>query len=476
MYIDYQDGSVVSRKLVNKNTIDAKANKADIAATIYQGTATQNVTYWKVSNFGNWGTGDWYAKGFSMLLTSRAGEMIWVSLAANDSATSAEAIRLFNRYSKMASISYSASESAIYITAAGWSNNICAHILSNINGDYVPTISQASALPADAVMIPITEMGPTADQLNIGCSGSKKLNLTGSTDRPLYNSVDLALKSDVDTHTSNKSNPHGVTLAQLGVNATATELNYVDGVTSAIQTQLNGKVSKSGDTMTGSLTIGEGRDLCLQATAGSEDSGDIIFRNGSGVEIGKVWMSDSALSFRNSESAPISKVLHTQNYATHLDSRYVNTAGDTMTGTLKIKSGDSGDWTEGIRIAPANNGWTSLVLGSDAVSGTGTGVWSLHTYNNNFYLSHNGSSNGSPMITGIPNNGFNINGTLNLANGTWNKVGDDAYFGDNNTAGSFAIKGQNGYTNLKLVSNGGDSSCSYITYNQDLQCLDFSFG
>lgn len=157
------------------------------------------------------------------------------------------------------------------------------------------------------------------------------------------------------------------------------------------------------------------------------------------------------------------------------DSRYVNVSGDTMTGTLKIKSGDAGNYTEGIRIAPANNGWTSLILGSSADSGTGTGAWSLHTYNNNFYLSHNGSSNGSPMITGIPNDGFNISGTLNLANGTWNKAGDDAYFGDNNTAGSFAIKGQNGYTNLKLVSNRADS-CGYITYNQDQKCIKFSFG
>lgn len=98
-----------------------------------------------------------------MLLTSRAGEMIWVSLAANDSNTSAEAIRLFNKYNKMASISYSVSESAIYITASGWSNNICAHILSNINGEYVPTINQVDALPADAVSIPITEMGPNSD-------------------------------------------------------------------------------------------------------------------------------------------------------------------------------------------------------------------------------------------------------------------------------------------------------------------------
>lgn len=51
--------------------------------------------------------------------------------------------------------------------------------------------------------------------------------------------------SDLTSHTGNKSNPHSVTLTQLGVNATAAELNYVDGVTSNIQTQLNGKAASS---------------------------------------------------------------------------------------------------------------------------------------------------------------------------------------------------------------------------------------
>lgn len=48
--------------------------------------------------------------------------------------------------------------------------------------------------------------------------------------------------SDLTSHVSNKSNPHNVTLSQLGVTATATELNYVDGVTSNVQTQLDAKV------------------------------------------------------------------------------------------------------------------------------------------------------------------------------------------------------------------------------------------
>jgi hypothetical protein len=40
-----------------------------------------------------------------------------------------------------------------------------------------------------------------------------------------------------------------------GATLTVTELNYVDGVTSAIQTQLDGKVSDGGDTMTGDLIV-----------------------------------------------------------------------------------------------------------------------------------------------------------------------------------------------------------------------------
>ena len=51
------------------------------------------------------------------------------------------------------------------------------------------------------------------------------------------------LVTDLTSHADNTNNPHGVNLTQLGVTATATELNYVDGVTSNIQTQLNGKLS-----------------------------------------------------------------------------------------------------------------------------------------------------------------------------------------------------------------------------------------
>ena len=61
--------------------------------------------------------------------------------------------------------------------------------------------------------------------------------------------------------------------------------------------------------------------------------------------------------------------------------------------------------------------------------------------------------------------GGTMTGALNLKNGTWNKAGDDSQFGDNNTAGSFAIQGLNGATNLKMVKYGDANNYGTITWD-----------
>lgn len=68
-----------------------------------------------------------------------------------------------------------------------------------------------------------------------------KLSYTASEIDDKLGMVDI-ISNNVSTlasHTSSKNNPHGVTLSQLGVNASATELNFVDGVTSKIQDQID---------------------------------------------------------------------------------------------------------------------------------------------------------------------------------------------------------------------------------------------
>ena len=98
-------------------------------------------------------------------------------------------------------------------------------------------------------------------------STSSTSTTTAATPSSVKSAYDLANTAKTNAATAQSKADSAYSLAEgkvdslsdLGVTATATELNYVDGVTSAIQTQLDtltsNKVSKTGDTMTGDLTI-----------------------------------------------------------------------------------------------------------------------------------------------------------------------------------------------------------------------------
>ena len=82
--------------------------------------------------------------------------------------------------------------------------------------------------------------------------------------------------------------------------------------------------------------------------------------------------------------------------------------------------------------------------------------------------SFNGSANVSwslAEIGAVAKAGDTLTGALNFKNSTWNAVGDDVYFGDNDTAGSFAIMGKNGTTNLKMVKYNDTSSYGTISWD-----------
>ena len=82
--------------------------------------------------------------------------------------------------------------------------------------------------------------------------------------------------------------------------------------------------------------------------------------------------------------------------------------GGTLTGTLIFSGVATGNWTEGIRINDATDGWTSLTMGGTLDSGTAAGIWSLHTYQGTFYLGHNGSNDATYGLS------FTQSGVLNL--------------------------------------------------------------
>lgn len=102
-------------------------------------------------------------------------------------------------------------------------------------------------------------------------------------------------------------------------------------------------VKKSGDTMTGNLTLA-GNELHMgTASSSSDDSGDIVWYYGNGQEKARVWTNDSPttaddgrLNFRCYKSDGTQ--LSSGKLATNGDLGYkVSKSGDTMTGNLKLE-------------------------------------------------------------------------------------------------------------------------------------------
>jgi hypothetical protein len=79
------------------------------------------------------------------------------------------------------------------------------------------------------------------------------------------NNQDVATKSYVDTHTTDAT--LHLTSAQNtwidSITATATEINYLVGTTSSVQTQLNSKLNLSGGSMTGNIVVPTGSHVSI---------------------------------------------------------------------------------------------------------------------------------------------------------------------------------------------------------------------
>lgn len=132
--------------------------------------------------------------------------------------------------------SISANEAAISVLLNGSDPEIIDGVNDLIN--YVNEHgSEVTGIKAD-----IKENADNIEQLNTLVGDTSVSEQISAAINPLSSeiaNVSKAAQTSLDNHINNKSNPHGVTLSQLGVTATAAELNYVDGVTSNIQTQIS---------------------------------------------------------------------------------------------------------------------------------------------------------------------------------------------------------------------------------------------
>lgn len=166
-------------------------------------------------------------------------------------------------------------------------------------------------------------------------------------------------------------------------------------------------VNISGDTMTGLLTANGGISITADKTLqwfrntdsitmgfkntsdGDSDSyfyqtigdnGNEYFKWQQSISGGSITelmsLKNDALRFKGNV------VLHTGNYASTLDTRYVKKAGDTMTGTLTTCTAGTSLYNQGIRInRTALNQWATLTIGyvGTATAGTSASTWLIGT-------------------------------------------------------------------------------------------------
>lgn len=143
-------------------------------------------------------------------------------------------------------------ESEVDTLLSGKANSSHTHTIANVYG--LQAALDGKAASSHGTHVTYSTTAPVMD----GTASVGTASTVARSDHKHPTDTSRAAKTSLDSHTSNKSNPHSVTLAQLGVTATAaelnaldgitatvTELNYVDGVTSSIQTQLDGKAASS---------------------------------------------------------------------------------------------------------------------------------------------------------------------------------------------------------------------------------------
>ncbi len=136
---------------------------------------------------------------------------------------------------------------------------------------------------------PITLLGPVQ-----GPHGPQGIQGDPGSDAPsdhtLLSNIGTNTHAQIDTHIANTSNPHSVTKTQVGLSNVDNTSDINKPISTATQTALDGKVDKTGDVMTGSLTA-----TTLTAGTATDVLGTALSVIRNNVEVGRIDNNASGL-------------------------------------------------------------------------------------------------------------------------------------------------------------------------------------
>lgn len=272
-----------------------------------------------------------------------------------------------------------ATDTSNYRTALGWRSVVSGALIAQIgywNTDRSITLN------------------PCSDEVSeVYNDAVGKYNFVVGKNRLTYNTYPLLHSGNYTSYTVTKtgggaSGSWGISISGTAAYATVLSSNSSTSVSNYLRyRQISGQTS-----LVGSNAVNGA--WCLPTTGG-----DARYGNGQILRFG--WAqsyytdlhtgpneigSNSGLQFRQVVAGAVSSLgwrtlLDTANYASYLDSRYVEKSGDTMNGTLTLLCGGN-NYDQGIRInRPTLADWATLTIGcvGSGTSGTSANTWLIGT-------------------------------------------------------------------------------------------------
>jgi len=213
-------------------------------------------------------------------------------------------------------------------------------------------VSNDSTKSASLSNTPLTTTGFKLFVIDGYVNGRVTQFITGNNNRiynRIYNGTDWS--NWVVPYTAD--NPQPVSLGDLGVTATATELNYVDGVTSSIQTQLDGKAASShthnyaGSSSAGGAATSAtkvNKNLVVKLNGGSTEGTDLFTFNGSSAKT--INVTPSAIGALPTSGGSITGSIYINNKPTAPNIQFKPVSYDDATTYATIQANAEADSTK----------------------------------------------------------------------------------------------------------------------------------